>query len=200
MRSSGSNRSSADSVQVEAPFDRALGLLRSFLDEEQLQDLERLKGFRYRKGDRLYWIPLSGPRKCAFLSLGQIFRYCIHTTDTEIPAPDQALTFLTWITSAPDQFHAWANVIQTRPIVHCESESELLELLIFERTVGTGESPYTIYRGPPPPSESDRKLAKAKTKELSFQLRKDLIKDRLALVDIGSDRALDQLAKEWPFR
>ena len=39
MRSSGSSRSSGARDSKQNPYDRALGLLRSFLTEEQLQDL-----------------------------------------------------------------------------------------------------------------------------------------------------------------
>lgn len=175
--------------------------------EEQLHDLQRLKGFRYRRGDRLYWIPLSGAPTCAFLSHRVILRYCIHTIDDTIPQPDQALTFLTWIRSGEDRFHSWANVIQRRRFPEFEDDDGLIRVMSSDRAVGpgrtpvngTGESPYTIYVGPPPPTEHQRKLGKIKAHELAVQLRADLIRDRLALVDIGSTKAVDRLAEEWPF-
>ena len=199
MRSSGSNRSSEVRNSKQSPHDRALQLLRSFLTEEQLNDLDRLKGFRYRRGDRLYWIPLAGPPSCAFLSYQIILRYCIHTVDESIPQPDQALTFLTWITSAEERFHSWANVIQSRRFPSYNDEEDLVGDMSGQRPIGTGESPYSIYRGPPPPTDSQRRLGKVRARELAVGLRADLIRDRLALIDIGSNKAVDRLAEEWPF-
>jgi hypothetical protein len=182
----------------EPPYERALGLLKTFLDETQRADLELRKGFRCAKGERFFWIPLEGPPTCAFLSMGLLYRYCIHTTDESIPQPDQALTFLTWIQTSPEKFHRWANVIRTTPLPAFESEDDLCDFMARGRDFGRGESPYTTFRGAPPATEKQRHLGLRKAKDLKEELRIHLLKDRLALVDIGSQAAVTKLAQRWP--
>jgi hypothetical protein len=197
MRSSGSGPSSE--AEPEPPYDRALRLLVGYLDEVQREDLRKWRGFRHRDRQRLYWIPLEGAPRCADLSVGKIHIYCVHTTGGWTPRPDQALTYLTWLRTDPNRFIKWANVRRSLRVPKHECEEELCEFL--SRAESYRLSPYEREQLPyvPPPTEEQKRIGLAHSRRLKKQLRIELLRDRLALVDLGDQRILERLAEDWPF-
>ena len=112
------------------PERRAFHLLGSFLDDDQKAEAESLGGFTHQEGERLYWIPIEGVPRCAFLDEGRIEHYCIAPSRYDVmPRGDVALTFLLWIKSDPAGFHAEANVMRREPLEVDGGRAEIVAAL-----------------------------------------------------------------------
>ena len=110
----------------DTPARRALHLLGGFLDDDQKAEAEATGGFTHRTADRIYWIPLEGAPRCAFLDEGRIEHYCVAPNKGEVlPRGDVALTYLLWIKSDPEGFHAEANVLRSEPLATDGDRAEI---------------------------------------------------------------------------